>query len=175
MPIDLHTHTYHSDGQQSPSALVDEASDKDVWILAVTDHDSVAGVSEAARRGKERGIYVIPAVEISANVGMQEYHILGYGIDHTHETLLKQLAQCEIAKNEQVEAMYRRLLDMGYILSWERVLDTASTEALTVPLLGQVLVEEGYMESVDAARHALLNKGGDAYVPRQTITPVEAV
>jgi predicted metal-dependent phosphoesterase TrpH len=89
--FDLQSHSTHSDGALSPEAVVELAAEAGVELLALTDHDTVAGVSEAIAAGDCLGVRVVPAVELSAvdadSPHPRELHILGYDIDHAGATL----------------------------------------------------------------------------------------
>src|SRR5437660_9548590 len=95
--FDLQSHSTHSDGALGAAEVVELAAESGVELLALSDHDTVSGVSEAVATGERVGIRVVPAVEISAvddgaPVG-RELHILGYGIDHTGPLLTERLAE----------------------------------------------------------------------------------
>ena len=79
--IDLHSHTLHSDGQRTPAELLAEAAAAGVAVLSVTDHDTVSGLAEAARAASERGVRLVPGIELSAELHGREVHVLGHFID----------------------------------------------------------------------------------------------
>ena len=91
--IDLHTHSTYSDGLLSPATLVEEAASRGLRFLALTDHDTVAGIPEARAAGDRLGVEVIPGVELSAALGSGgEVHLLGYFVDIDDPALLEQWA-----------------------------------------------------------------------------------
>ena len=88
---DLHLHTASSDGTYTPSELVSKALDAGLSCIALTDHDTVEAVEEAINLGNERGLEVLPGIELSAEYESQEVHVLGYLIDYKSPPFLKQL------------------------------------------------------------------------------------
>lgn len=88
---DLHTHTLASDGMQPPVDNVRWAKEKGLAGVAITDHDTVAGLEEALEEGKRIGITVVPGVEISTRAGGKDIHILGYFMDYRNKVFLERL------------------------------------------------------------------------------------
>ena len=86
--IDLHIHTTASDGEFSPTEIVNKAIDMGLTHIAITDHDTVNGLDEAISYGKDKNITIIPGVELNAKVGLGQMHILGYYIDYTNKEFL---------------------------------------------------------------------------------------
>src|SRR5690606_14736668 len=80
--IDLHLHSTASDGTYTPREVVSHAKERDLQVIALSDHDTLAGIPEALKAGEELGVMVIPAVEINTDYKNTEVHILGYGIDY---------------------------------------------------------------------------------------------
>src|SRR5437660_617637 len=85
--LDLHAHTTASDGDHSPTQLVQHAQEVGLTALAVTDHDTTAGVAEALEAGRRFGVEIIPGIELSAEIDFGQCHILGLLIDPTNPTL----------------------------------------------------------------------------------------
>ena len=78
--IDLHVHTTASDGQYTPSQIIQKAADKNIKVIAITDHDTTDGLTEAKEEGKKLGITVVPGIEINISFPTGEFHLLGLGI-----------------------------------------------------------------------------------------------
>src|SRR3712207_5693067 len=124
--VDLHTHSTYSDGLLSPATLVEEAASRGVRFLALTDHDTVAGIPEARAAGDRLGIEVIPGVELSAAFeGGGEVHLLGYFVDIDDPALLEQLAGYGRARATRMERMVERLDQIGAPVGLERVREIA--------------------------------------------------
>ena len=154
--IDLHMHTSYSDGSDTPSQLVQKAAQHGLRTIAITDHDTVAGVPEAQRAGLLHGVEVLAGVELS--VQYQEYsdiHVLGYLFDPQHEPLLTQLRlmqQRRVQRGMEILARVNvRLTQRGQApLARERVLQRARG-ALARPHLAQELIAQGYVRTVEEA------------------------
>jgi 3',5'-nucleoside bisphosphate phosphatase len=112
--FDLQSHSTCSDGELAPAAVVGRAAAAGVRLLALTDHDTVAGVTEAAAAAAEHGISLVPAAEISALDGDEDLHVLGYGVDHRQPGLLAGLADARADRTERVEGMIGKLEDLGF-------------------------------------------------------------
>ena len=113
MCIDLHTHSSYSDGNLSPKELVAMALARRLKALALTDHDTVAGVPELLRYGQEAGLTVISGVEISTTLREHTVHILGYGIDPHHSELHTKLKPVQHGRSERNRAILAKLDDLG--------------------------------------------------------------
>ncbi len=113
--FDLQSHSLHSDGEFEPAAVVRAAAAAGVELLALTDHDSVAGVEEALQAGSEVGVEVVPATELSSvDEAYEELHILGYLIDHRDPELEATLEDLRGDRERRVLAMADRLRDAGF-------------------------------------------------------------
>ncbi len=173
--IDLHCHTTASDGTLSPTALVARAAEFGLHTIAVTDHDTTAGIDEALTAGQALGIEVIPGIEINTDVPGGEMHILGYFIDWHEPSLQADLARLRAGRQQRAEEMVRRLAALGMPVAWSRVLAIAGGAAIGRPHVAQALLEAGYVNSSKEAFDLYIGRHGLAYVSRMRFTPVEAV
>jgi predicted metal-dependent phosphoesterase TrpH len=115
--FDLQSHSTASDGALEPAEVVRAAAEAGVEVLALTDHDTVAGVAEAMAAGDELGVRVIPAAELSSVDGQhEELHVLGYGVDHTDEAFLATLADLRADRERRILAMVQALTEDGWAL-----------------------------------------------------------
>jgi len=114
---DLHTHSYYSDGLLSPKELVQLAKKRKIKNLALTDHDSIAGVREAIKEGKKLKINVIPAVEIRCD----KSEILGYFIDINNKALLKKLKKSAKKNQDATKNWCERLEKAGYDITFKEI------------------------------------------------------
>jgi predicted metal-dependent phosphoesterase TrpH len=177
---DLHTHTTASDGLYSPEELVRAAREAGLAAVAVTDHDTVAGVEQAMRAGEKWGIDVIPGVEISSLAEGKEIHVLGYfpegKIDQEFVERLRSLREVRRKRNEMI---VEKLRELGIPITMEEVMAKKrgqSPEAnVGRPHIAEVLVDKGFASSIDDAFHRFLGKGGAAYCTPRRISPVEAI
>jgi len=156
MNIDLHIHSSYSDGAFTPSELVALAEKHDVRVIAIADHDSVAGVGEAVVAGAAADIEVLPAVELSVQFEeWQDVHLLGYGIDCCDEQFLQSLDGFRRRRDGRNDEILDRVNDLltaeGRInLDRERVRSFAR-DSIGRPHIARALLERGYAGSVEDA------------------------
>ena len=172
---DLHTHSTASDGLDSPALLVRLASERGISVLALTDHDTVSGVGEAAAAAAEHGIRFVPGVEFSARAPRGETHILGYGISPDDRQLNAELDALRLSREERGAAMLDRLRDLGIALSPDTLASNRPGHSPGRPHIARGLVQTGAVASVQQAFDEYLAVGRPAFVPRRTITAERAV
>ncbi|MFY9463355.1 MAG: PHP domain-containing protein [Candidatus Sungiibacteriota bacterium] len=136
--FDLQIQSTASDGRHAPAEIVGMARDLGLSVIALTDHDTVAGVDEALAAGQKHGVRVIPGIEIS----VEEYgaHILGYGIDHKNEELLKRLSQCARDRMEGAKQMVENLKAAGFMIEWDDVAAQATGDVVARPHLARAVL-----------------------------------
>ncbi len=174
MRCDLHIHSTASDGAYSPSQLVKMALAKGLGAISLTDHDSTEGIDPALQAAQGTPLEVIPGVEISAEVGSQEAHILGYYIDHHYEPLQERLRAIRDFRRHRAWKMIERLKDLGMPLSRKRVAEIAGEGSMGRPHIARAMMEKGYVSSTSEAFVNYIGRNGPAYVSRYKITPLEA-
>ena len=143
---DLHTHTTASDGQYTPAELVGLAKKRGISVLAVTDHDTIAGVAEAQRAGEALGLTVIRGVELSA----REYpncHILGYGFRDGDTALARLCEQFRAGRDERKYKIVDFLREKGVDIDLAEVEDIAGGEVIARPHFARVMVRCGYVKT----------------------------
>ena len=181
--IDLHTHTTRSDGVVAAATLVAEASAVGVRILALTDHDTLAGYHDVvAADAVPAGLTLIPGVEINAIVDRDlglwegELHILGFGMDPGDAAFEATLVEQRGRRRERFERTVARLRELDLSID-DHVLDItgADGDALGRPTVARALMEAGHAQSVEDAFNRLLGWGKPGYVPRTGLGPVEAI
>jgi len=173
--IDLHTHTTASDGTYSPRNLVKLAQKEGVKILAITDHDSTAGVWEAVLTGKKYGVKVIAGVEISVVFEPTEMHILGYGFDVIDPDFIDTLNKLKENRESRNPRMIAKLKELGFDITLDEVIAEAGGDIVGRPHMARVLMKKGYVSSIDEAFQKYLGKGCPAYVPKEKLTPKQAI
>ena len=149
--VDLHVHTTASDGQLSPADVVQKALEIGLAAVAITDHDTTEGVTEALEAARGTGLDVVPGVEISTDISRSEAHILGYFVAHRDRELCDQLAQFRTLRLERAQKMLAKLNRMGLPLQWESVRQIASGESIGRPHVAQAMLQKGYVSSIDEA------------------------
>lgn len=167
---DLHTHTRCSDGTLSPDELVRRAADRGIHILAVTDHDTLAGVDEAIQAAGDRDLRVVPGVELSASLEDTEVHLLAYGFDPAHAGLQNHLSAMRTARRDRAWEMVERLRDQGVEVE-DRQLRTeiSTTSAVGRPHLAAALERAGHVESSRDAFEQYLGVEGPGFVPKPEV------
>lgn len=173
--VDLHLHSTASDGQFSPSELVMMALERNLLTIAITDHDTTAGIDEALEAARGTGLEVIPGVEISCDVPHEEVHLLGYYLDHHHPALLGKLRAMRDARLRRAKGMLAKLAALGFPLPWEMVAELAGGGSVGRPHIAQAMVKMGYVASAGEAFDLYIGRDGPAYVERYKLSPLEAV
>jgi predicted metal-dependent phosphoesterase TrpH len=173
--VDLHLHSTASDGQFSPSELVAMALERDLIAIAITDHDTTAGVDEALEAARGTELEVIPGVEISCDVPHEEVHLLGYYFDHHHPALQGKLGAMRDARLQRAKGMLAKLAALGFPLPWEMVAELAGGDSVGRPHIAQAMVKMGYVASHGEAFDLYIGRNGPAYVERYKISPLDAV
>lgn len=176
MRIDLHTHTRHSDGTFEPGELVALALDRGLDVVAITDHDTTAGIAEAEGAASGTGLEIVPGVEFSAEYEGGGVHVLAYWMDLGHGEFRDELVRLQSDRVWRGERMVERLQALGYPVTVERVREIAAGGSVGRPHVAQALVEAGVVPTVeDAFSDELIGTGGRAYVPKHALHPVDAV
>ncbi|MEH8020290.1 RNase RNM [Rheinheimera metallidurans] len=177
MKIDLHSHTLCSDGVLSPADLVARAVERDVNALAITDHDTVAGLAAAQQAIDELQLplTLINGVEISTSWQQQEIHIVGLNINPHCPTLLSRLAIQQQRRFERAEEMARRLAKNQIPDVLPAVLALANGAAVTRTHFARHLVDIGQASSMNNVFKKYLGRGKIGYVPNNWVDFAEAI
>jgi predicted metal-dependent phosphoesterase TrpH len=173
--IDLHTHTWISDGTESPSAVIRAAAKIKLSAIAITDHDTIAGLPEAARTAAELDIEFIRGCEITAHDKYTPMHFLGLWVPED-ATLLTDLLQTQherrIARNM---AMLKRLAELGVPITSQELHDAGKGDNRGRPHMARALIRRKYVSSVEEAFQRFLGHNAPAYVPMYVPSPEEIV
>jgi predicted metal-dependent phosphoesterase TrpH len=169
--IDLHTHSTASDGSMSPAGVVRHACEKGLAAIALTDHDTVDGVQEALEEGKKSGLEVIPGIEISVDF-KPEMHILGYfpGVNGYND-IRKELEIIRQGRDARNKKIINRLNELGIDITLEEVKGEALGDIMGRPHIARVLVNRGFVKSIDEAFDKYLCREGLAYFKRVELKP----
>ncbi len=175
--LDLHLHSTRSDGVRSPEWVVQQAAGNGAEIIALTDHDTLAGVAAAQATGHQHGIEVVAGVEISVNdPELGELHVLGYFSNRAPLADLEaQLTAFRSDRESRAARTVARLAELGVEISYDAVVDIADGAAIGRPHIARALVAAGHVESVQEAFDRYLRNGGPAYVARQVLGLRESV
>lgn len=174
--IDLHTHTTASDGRCSAEDLVVRASAGGVTVLAVTDHDTVAGCAAAGAACRAAGIEFVAGIEITAVRDETDVHVLGYFFDPHSPALLEFLADQRQRRLDRVRRIVERLAALGKTLDADAILQPAEIDpsrSAGRPWVARALVNAGYVKNTSMAFELYLARGRPAFVPRLAAPPAE--
>ena len=161
--IDLHTHSTCSDGLLTPTALVSLAARRGLAAIALTDHDTVAGLPEALARGTVTGVEVLPGIEISSTLDGISLHILGYGFNHEQPGFLAFLKRLQQARHDRNQGMLERLQALGIPITREE-LTLIAGDQVGRPHFARLLVRKGRAKNTQDAFARYLKRGGPAFV-----------
>jgi predicted metal-dependent phosphoesterase TrpH len=187
--FDLQSHSTHSDGELAPAEVVERAARAGVEVLALTDHDTVAGVSEALASGEQHAVRVVQAVELSAvdkdSPRPRELHILGYDIDHTSALLAEKLAAFFADRERRTLRMAGVLRELGFELDETEIrARVAADEGIGRPHLAEAVLscaanrprlEAEEIDGLGPFIRAYLAEGRPAFRIRETPTVAQAI
>lgn len=148
MKVDLHLHTYYSDGFFSPFEIVKKIQKTGTKIISITDHDNIGGLKEAIRTGLKEDIEVIPGVEISGEYMNREMHILGYFIDPQAPVLVELLTEIQEERILRIKKIIAKLNELGSTITYDDAKeDLKTTVSIGRPHIANVLVKQGFVKS----------------------------
>lgn len=174
---DLHSHTRASDGTCTPAENVRLAREQGLAAVAITDHDTAAGIAEAVEAGRQAGVEVIPGVEISSVANGQDIHVLGYYIPYESAPFVERLARLRDVRHERNKMMVEKLRERGIDISLEAIYSRKQDTEKNIgrPHIAEELMRMGVVQSVSEAFDKYLGKGGTAYTNPKRMTPQEAI
>ena len=176
MVADLHVHSIFSDGSFSPEELIDMAIKKGLKAIALSDHDTVEGLESMIKRGREKGIEVIPAIELSTFSSGSEVHILGYKVDYQDEFFLKEIECLFKLRLSRAKKMIEKLNQLGIKISYQQVKEMAGDKYIGRPHIAKALFNADYIKSIEEAfSQEYIGNGGRAYVAKEALKPKEAI
>jgi predicted metal-dependent phosphoesterase TrpH len=171
--IDLHMHSTASDGELPPEAVVGRAAAAGVAAMALTDHDTLAGVPAAIAAGERAGIRVVGGCEFSVAAPWGEMHVLGYFLPPGTKLLEDFLLRCRLDRERRGRAMVERLHRLGIQVNDADVLAEAEGGAVGRPHVARALLRRGLVGSVNEAFDRFLGRGRPAYVEKSLPTFVQ--
>lgn len=184
--IDLHTHTYYSDGALSPTQLVKKAKEVGLAAIAIADHDNIGGLDEGLEAGKKLGLEVIPAIEVTSYPDPKtEFHLLGLFIDHKNKKLNKELDESQKGREKRAKKVIANLNRLGYHIEFGD-LRSIARGTIAHPHLAWLVINDmenkkklfrdfgGRPTTGDFIRKYLI-PGAPAYEARPTVKPKEAI
>jgi predicted metal-dependent phosphoesterase TrpH len=177
MKIDLHVHSHVSDGDLSPAALVAAASAAGLDLIALTDHDTAAGVPAALSAAAGSPLRVSPGIEISTRLVPHELHILGYWIDPESAPIVEHQTASVHRRVDRMERMVESLQRLGIEVSYDDVARAAGPEVRSIgrPHLARALLAGGHTRYYGEAFARFISDSGPAFVAQDFPTPAEAI
>ena len=183
----MHVHSFHSDGQLSPEALVQLGIRSGLWAMVLCDHDTVKGTRDFLRAAEARGMKSIPGVELSTQLSgvssrsgdkldQDEVHLLGYGVRPDDPAFQTFIERNQEHRRRRMRLMIERLQGLGLSIDEPEVQEVAAdASSLGRPHAAKVLVQKGYARDVPEVFDTYLGVGRPGYVPRRRNTLEEAV
>jgi predicted metal-dependent phosphoesterase TrpH len=172
---DLHAHTTRSDGTLAPAAVARLAAERGLEGLAITDHDTFAGLDEGATAAAAAGLAFVPGIEFSAEFDGASLHILGYWVDAANDAVRQELKRLTDTRFRRGEMMIEKLRELGYEISFERVRKIAGGETIARPHVATAMVESGIVATEKEAFDRFISDDGIAYVPKHALAPPDAL
>lgn len=173
--VDLHVHSNASDGTLSPSKVVALAVEKGLCAIALTDHDTIEGIPEALAAAENQALEIIPGIELSCAYLEEEIHILGLYVDLSDEKFRAETNQLKGIRIKRNEEIINRFQNAGINITLEEVRAGNPDTVITRAHFARILLEKGYVKSMDQAFKHYLSYNGP-YCPRkEKITPEHAM
>ncbi len=177
--IDLHVHSTYSDGTNTPAELVTLASNAGLSAIALTDHDTIDGIraaqTAAASSAASASLRIIPGVELSAAYKERDIHILGLFIDPEDAALSNALKTARENRRQRNLTMLQRLCDAGYPLTEDELQNGTDTSCIGRMHFANALVSRGYAKDTAEVFRRFIGTDSPYYVPREFITPRDAI
>ncbi len=180
-PIDLHTHSNRSDGSYTPTELVDYAVAKGLAAVALTDHDTIDGLSEALLHAKaltqagEDSVEVIPGIEFSTEYEKKDVHIVGLYIAYDAPAFRAKLQEFVDSRTGRNVRMCQNLQSAGIDITFEKLQARNPGAVITRAHYASYLLEDGYVKSRPDAFAQYLGDHTKYFVPREKVTPQQAI
>jgi predicted metal-dependent phosphoesterase TrpH len=173
--IDLHSHSTASDGTDPPAEVMRRARAAGLDVIALTDHDTLAGHDEG-RRALPPGLALVPGMELSCRLDGHSVHLLAYHVDPAHAGLAEQLHAITTDRLRRARDMVGKLRELGVDITWEQVAAIAGDGVVARPHIARAMVAAGVIARPDQAfTPEWIGPGGRAYVSRYALDPEDAV
>ncbi|MEA1904568.1 MAG: PHP domain-containing protein [Candidatus Hadarchaeota archaeon] len=170
----MHVHTRASDGLLKPEKMVKRAHKAGLAAIAISDHDTVAGVEPAIWEAKKYNIEIIPAIELSCGFNKHEIHMLGYYVDWQSEWFKKKLSVFQEVRRERAKKMIEKLRKLGITTPYNLII-ALNGGVIGRPHIARALLERGYIKTFQEAFDRYLRAGKPAYVSKYPLTVIEAI
>ena len=173
--IDLHVHSSCSDGTYTPTQLVDYAIKKGLRAIALTDHDTTDGISEAIDAARHTSLTIIPGIELSAAYQGKDIHILGFNIDPDNLHFRERLKTFQKARDQRNRTVIQRMQEQGLQITWEDMIKNFPDSVWTRAHFARFLMETEQVHTLAEAFNRFLGDHAPCFVPRKMISPFGAI
>ena len=173
--VDLHSHSTASDGTLAPAAVVRLAKERGLSALALTDHDTIGGIEEAAAEAAKIELDFLPGIEISCDYPPGTMHILGYGVDPKSTVLTEMTRQLIEGRDNRNPKIVEKLQSLNVAITMDEVEAEAKGGVVGRPHIAAILVRKGYVSSIKQAFNEYLAPGGKAYFDKERLTSKQAL
>jgi len=173
--IDLHIHTFFSDGLASPKEVLEMVRQEKLEAFAICDHDNLSGFFEMRKLLTDGDPELIAGVELSAGGDSEDLHILGYGFDPESDVLKNALEEFRLKRDHRGKKMLAKLKEMRIDIPYETVMEFAGRSAIGRPHIADAMLKIGAVRSYESAFLKFIGNKGPAYVAKQNLAPGEAI
>ncbi len=173
--IDLHVHSNFSDGTLSPSQLVELAVRSNLEAFALTDHDTTEGIDEAIEASKGKDIEVVPGIEFSTEYNGKDIHILGYYINPRANGFDSKVTEFRNSRDLRNKKMCAKLNELGIEINYDEFVSMFPNSVITRAHYAKYMIQKGYIKTMDEAFDTYIGDDCPGFIPRDKITPTEAV
>lgn len=173
--IDLHTHSTESDGTYTPTELIELAHSRGIGTIALTDHDTCAGLKEAQARARELGVNFIPGIELDISFKPGEFHLLGLNILKWEDSLAPALEEIMKRRHERNLKMIDLINDAGVELTYDEVTDEARGQVIARPHFASLLVKKKIVKNSAKAFDKYLAVGRPFYIEKEALSLQEGI
>ena len=173
--IDLHSHSTFSDGTFSPEELVAEGVAAGLHALALTDHDTVAGLPRFLAAGEGQPIRLVPGTELSVDCPHGVMHMLGHWMDVNHPELVRQMAWIRNGREMRNREILEKINQLGFAMTWDEVQEAAGEDVVGRPHFAQVMLNKDYARTKNEVFDRWLGNGKPGYADRPRLTAEIAI
>lgn len=168
--IDLHAHSTASDGSLTPTELVERAADEGLTAIALTDHDTVDGLDEAAETAERVGIGFVPGVELEVDFETGVFHLLGLGLKRWHGRVRTKLEQVRVFRKERNLRMIDLMRGAGIPITYGELTEISGHDTVGRPHFARWLLEHGHVKTVQEAFDTMIGDGGRFYLRKRGLS-----
>lgn len=173
--IDLHTHSTESDGTCTPSELIELASSKGIKTIALTDHDTCAGLKEAQDKADELGVHFIPGIELEIAFKPGEFHLLGLNITDWEDIINPALKEIMDRREKRNLKMVDLIKEAGIDLTYDEVIQEARGQVIGRPHFASLLVKKKYVKNTAKAFEKFLAVGRPFHIEKEALSLEEGI